>query len=88
VYNYDECMALSMNQDKLEILDIVGDYCCWCKKLYEATFSDEEVRPMQGRRAFIKINVDEEPDVADTCYIPLGKMVFDHACYTNSRDLL
>lgn len=63
VYSLDQALELSKNENKPIMVDIYADWCSWCTKLDNETYTDETVIEMSNE--FINLKIDSENNTED-----------------------
>jgi thioredoxin-related protein len=67
-HSWDEGMAAAKESNKPVIVDFTADWCIWCKRMDEDTFSQEKVRNVLHEN-FVGIKLDVEADQEGTYYL-------------------
>ena len=63
VYSLDEALELSKKESKPIMVDIYADWCGWCTKLDQETYTDESV--IETSKEFINLKIDSENNLVD-----------------------
>ena len=64
-YSYDQGLELAKEQNKTMMIDFTSEWCSWCHKLDEDTYSDASVIGLAEEFVPIKVDVDENDEIAD-----------------------
>lgn len=55
---------IAQQQSKLIVVQFGATWCGWCRRMERDTFSDDRVRALANDFAWVKVDIDEQPDVA------------------------
>lgn len=58
--SYEDAVALAQKGNKLIMIDFYTEWCGWCKKLDQDTFSDAKVAKAAGKFASVKVDAEKE----------------------------
>ena len=61
---FSEALATAKSENKPLVLDFMAVWCDPCKRLVNETFADEEVSALLAKCVFLKIDTDEQPELA------------------------
>lgn len=64
VYDMTTAQALSLNQNKLIVLDFTATWCKPCKTMDERLWSSEEMKEIAGQYIFFKVDIDNNTAMA------------------------
>lgn len=64
-HSYDQGLELAKEQNKMMMIDFTSEWCSWCDKLDEDTYSDPSVIGLAGDFVAVKVDVDENKAIAD-----------------------
>jgi thiol:disulfide interchange protein len=60
IYNLDYGLKQAAKHGKPVMVDFYADWCGWCQKLDEDTYSDARVREKAGRFVAVKVDADRD----------------------------
>ncbi len=60
-YNIEQAFQQAQNTGKLVFVDCYTDWCSWCKKLDQETFTDPRFQELSTNFVLLKVNGDKEP---------------------------
>lgn len=60
----DEALARARSERKLIVLDFHAEWCAPCKGMELTTFADAKVKELLDRCIFVKIDTDQQPELA------------------------
>lgn len=64
--SYAEALAVSKNENKPILVIFTADWCVFCKKLENQTFTNSKIiREINNNFVAVKINKDKEADIAN-----------------------
>ena len=58
--SYEAAQAKAKEENKVVMVDFYTDWCTWCKRLDEETFSNEQVIEAARNLVVVKVNAEEE----------------------------
>ena len=64
VYNMASAQVLSLDQNKLIVLDFTASWCKPCKTMDEKLWSSEEMKELSKNFIFFKVDIDENRELA------------------------
>ncbi|HMQ60609.1 MAG TPA: DUF255 domain-containing protein [Flavilitoribacter sp.] len=60
-YSFEEAVALSAKKPKKMFIDVYTDWCGWCKKMDQSTFTDPQVAEFMNRNFYaVKFNAEQK----------------------------
>ena len=67
LYNYDEGLSKARTESKIVLLYFHADWCSWCKKLNQETFSNQSIASyLNEKLILIKIDVEKNISLSET----------------------
>jgi len=67
LYNYDEGLSKARTENKIVLLYFHADWCSWCKKLNQETFSNQSIASyLNEKLILIKIDVEKNISLSET----------------------
>ena len=77
-YTLEEVQQLMENEPKKVFVDVVADWCKWCKVMDAQTFTDERVRAyMNEHFHMVKLNAEQQSSISfknkEYRHVPNGK---------------
>lgn len=64
VHGFDRAMAMSKSSGKPVMVDFYTDWCGWCTRLDEDTYSNKNVAALSARFISVKVDADKHKDLA------------------------
>jgi len=61
-YNLNDALSIAAKEGKPLMVDFYTDWCSWCKKLDQDTYSDQSIRALSEKFVSVKINADRDKD--------------------------
>ncbi|MCW5968682.1 MAG: thioredoxin fold domain-containing protein [Blastocatellales bacterium] len=61
----DDALTRARNERKLIVLDFSAEWCAPCQRMERTTFTDARVRELLSRCVFVKIDTDQQPELAE-----------------------
>ncbi len=62
LHSLSEAMKQGSARNTLIVVDLVADWCGWCKLMEKETWSQPSVAALGGKYVFLRLNVETDPD--------------------------
>jgi len=95
---FSEAVAEAKTRKTLIVVDAYADWCMWCKKMDQDTFTNAEVQRRLREFAVLKLDTDKEPELAQRYNISglpttlildvTEKVVISHPGYLSPQEYL
>lgn len=64
-YTFEEAVALSAKNPKKLFIDVYTDWCGWCKRMDQSTFTDPQVAEFMSKNFYaVKFNAEQKESVS------------------------